>query len=152
MQVKIKLLPHFDKELPLPFYATIGSAGADICACLGVGEKIILKPTERIAIPTGLSLEVPVGFEMQVRPRSGLSLKTGLIMPNSPGTIDSDYRGEIKIILGNVGNKDEEIKHGDRIAQLLLSPVVQAQFVVAENLEETQRGAGGFGSTGRNNL
>jgi dUTP pyrophosphatase len=120
-------------------------------ATLGTGESLLIKPGERVLVPTGLSMEIPVGFEVQVRPRSGLSFKTGLMVLNSPGTIDSDYRGEIKIILGNLGTKDEVIKHGDRVAQLVLAPVVQAFYVENEaELSKTNRGTGGFGSTGIN--
>lgn len=111
---------------------------------------MVLAPGERKLIPTGLSMEIPLGFEIQVRPRSGLSFKTGLMVVNAPGTIDADYRGEIKVILGNLGQNDEVITHGDRIAQLVLCPVWQASFEVASELSETERGSGGFGSTGKN--
>jgi dUTP pyrophosphatase len=147
--LKIKKLEHFDGELSLPTYETQLAAGADIRACLGVNEKMIIAPGARVLIPTGLSFEIPPGFEVQVRPRSGLSLKTGLMVVNSPGTIDADYRGEVKIIMGNLGSKSEEIYHGDRIAQIVLCPVIQAKFEVVENLSDTERGAGGFGSTGK---
>jgi len=148
--VKVQKLPHYDGGFPLPTYETTGAAGADVRASLGTGEKLIIKPGERVLVPTGLSMEIPHGFEVQVRPRSGLSFKTGLMVLNSPGTIDSDYRGEVKVILGNLGTKDEVINHGDRVAQLVLAPVTQAHYVVAESdLSETARGAGGFGSTGR---
>jgi dUTP pyrophosphatase len=148
--VKVKKLSHYDESFPLPTYETTGAAGADVRASLGHNEKMILKPGERVLVPTGLSMEIPVGFEVQVRPRSGLSFKTGLMVLNAPGTIDSDYRGEVKIILGNLGTKEEIINHGDRVAQLVLAPVTQAHYVVAESdLSETARGAGGFGSTGR---
>ena len=150
VEIKIKKLDHFDDDLTLPSYETLWAAGADIRACLGKGEKAIIKPGERVLIPTGISVEIPRGHEIQVRPRSGLSLKTGLMIVNSPGTIDSDYRGEVKIILGNLGGQDEVISHGDRIAQLILSPVLQAKFILAEDLSETNRGDGGFGSTGIN--
>jgi dUTP pyrophosphatase len=148
VDVKIKTLENFDTELALPSYETPGAAGADIRASLGSGEEMLLKPGERALVPTGLSMEIPLGYEVQVRPRSGLSFKTGLMVVNSPGTIDSDYRGEVKIILGNWGDKDEVIKHGDRVAQVLLAPVVQANFVTTNTLTDTERGAGGFGSTG----
>lgn len=148
--VKIKKLSHYDESFPLPTYETAGAAGADVRASLGTGEKLLIKPGERVLVPTGLSMEIPLGFEVQVRPRSGLSFKTGLMVLNSPGTIDSDYRGEVKIILGNLGKADEVINHGDRVAQLVLAPVTQAHYEVSEeNLSETARGAGGFGSTGR---
>ena len=149
INIKLKKLEHFDTSLPLPSYETAGAAGADIRASLGPGEKMTLKPGERSLIPTGLAMEIPLGYEVQVRPRSGLSYKTGLMVVNSPGTIDSDYRGEVKIILGNLGNKDEDIEHGDRVAQILVAPVPQANFQVDEELSNTERGAGGFGSTGR---
>lgn len=148
--VKVKKLEHYDSSFPLPSYETTGAAGADVRASLGNGEKMLIKPGERVLIPTGLSMEIPHGYEIQVRPRSGLSFKTGLMVLNSPGTIDSDYRGEVKIILGNLGKNDEVINHGDRVAQLVLAPVTQASYVVADaDLSETARGAGGFGSTGR---
>ncbi len=149
INIKLKKLEHFDTSLPLPSYETAGAAGADIRASLGPGEKMTLKPGERSFISTGLAIEIPLGYEVQVRPRSGLSYKTGLMVVNSPGTIDSDYRGEVKIILGNLGNKDEVIEHGDRVAQILVAPVLQANFQVDEELSNTERGAGGFGSTGR---
>lgn len=148
VEVRLKKLPHFVEGLALPSYETLWAAGADIRACLGPGEEMTIKPGERVLVPTGLAVEIPQGYEIQVRPRSGLSLKTGLMVVNSPGTIDSDYRGELKVILGNLGQNDEVIKHGDRVAQLLLAPVIQAKFEVVEELTETKRGAGGFGSTG----
>lgn len=146
--VKIKTLEHYDSELALPAYETNLAAGADIRACLGPGESMTIKPMERVLIPTGLSMEIPAGFEIQVRPRSGLSFKTGLMVVNSPGTIDADYRGEVKIILGNLGAHDEVIRHGDRVAQIVLAPITQANFEIHNELSETQRGSGGFGSTG----
>lgn len=148
--VKIKKLEHYDSSFPLPAYETKGAAGADVRASLGVGEKLIIKPGQRVLIPTGLSMEIPVGYEVQVRPRSGLSFKTGLMVLNAPGTVDSDYRGEVKIILGNLGTQDEVINHGDRVAQLVLAPVTQAFYTESsDELSQTERGAGGFGSTGR---
>ena len=148
--VKVLKLSHFDESFALPSYETKGAAGADVKASLGNGEKLLIKPGERVLVPTGLAMEIPTGYEIQVRPRSGLSFKTGLMVLNSPGTIDSDYRGEVKIILGNLGQNDEVIAHGDRVAQLVLAPVVQASYIVSTNdLSETARGAGGFGSTGR---
>lgn len=149
--VSVKKLSHFDESFSLPTYETAGAAGADVRATLGMGESLLIKPGERVLVPTGLSMEIPPGFEVQVRPRSGLSFKTGLMVLNSPGTIDSDYRGEIKIILGNLGTQDEVIKHGDRVAQLVLAPVIQAFYVENEaELSKTNRGVGGFGSTGMN--
>lgn len=149
ISVKLLKLSHFDEALSLPTYQTAQAAGADVHACLGVGESIVIRPGERILVPTGLAMEIPIGYEIQVRPRSGLSFKTGLMVVNSPGTIDADYRGEVKVILGNLGTKDEVITHGDRIAQLVLAPMLQANFVVATGISETERGAGGFGSTGQ---
>jgi dUTP pyrophosphatase len=150
IEVKLKKLNHFEEGLALPQYETLWAAGADIRACLGLDANLVIKPGERVLVPTGLAMEIPQGYEIQVRPRSGLSYKTGLMVVNSPGTVDSDYRGELKVILGNLGNKDEVISHGDRIAQLLLAPVIQASFIMTEDLSATQRGDGGFGSTGKN--
>lgn len=142
----------------MPTKATPGSSGYDVYAWLDgiypVGRQGIrymrLECGERCVIKTGVNLRIPEGYEVQVRPRSGLSLKTSLLVVNAPGTIDSDYRGEVKIILGNFGTKDELISHGDRVAQLVLAPVTQALYIVAEEmLSETVRGAGGFGSTGK---
>lgn len=131
----------------LPLYATKGAAGADLCACLP--DTITLDPHGGIAVvPTGLVLEIPPGFEGQVRPRSGLAAKFGVTVLNSPGTIDSDYRGEIKIILINHGKEPFTISHGERIAQLVLAPVLQGQFIQVETSTETERGEQGFGSTG----
>ena len=146
--VKIKKLENYDENLPLPSYETIGSAGADIRASLNPDKSICLEPGQRKLIPTGLSFEIPVGYEVQVRPRSGMSFKRSLMVLNSPGTIDSDYRGEVKIILGNLGSEVQEIQHGDRVAQIVLAPVTQAHFVITDTLSETDRGEGGFGSTG----
>ena len=147
--IKIKKLENFDEKLPLPAYETKEAAGADLRASLPEEGKLVLLPGSRVLVPTGLSFEIPSGYEVQIRPRSGLSLKTNLLVVNSPGTIDSDYRGEVKIILGNFGNTEEVIEHGDRVAQMVLSPVTQANFELASNLSETDRGAGGFGSTGK---
>ena len=149
--VKVVKLSHYDESFPLPLYETSGAAGADVRASLLPDASLIIKPGERVLIPTGLSMEIPFGYEIQVRPRSGLSFKTSLMVLNSPGTVDSDYRGEVKIILGNLGTTDQVINHGDRVAQLVLSPVIQAQYVVSEtDLSSTDRGTGGFGSTGKN--
>lgn len=148
--VKLKKLENFDSNLQLPKYETQLAAGADLRACLGKGEKLCIKPGQRVLIPTGLSFEIAPGYEVQVRPRSGLSLKTGLLVVNSPGTIDADYRGEVKIIMGNLGDSDEIIEHGDRVAQMVLMPITQASFEVVDELSDTQRGSGGFGSTGKN--
>ncbi len=141
--VAIKRLPH-GAGLDLPAYATDGAAGMDVLAA----EQVTLLPGMRHAVATGLALAIPEGFEVQVRPRSGLALKHGISVPNTPGTIDSDYRGELKIILINHGNDEFAIARGDRIAQLVLAPVTQAIWNEVEELDETPRGAGGFGSTG----
>lgn len=141
--VPIKRLPHFE-GLELPAYATDGAAGMDVLAA----EDVVLQPGGRHAVATGLALAVPDGFELQVRPRSGLALKHGISLPNTPGTIDSDYRGELKVILINLGDFPFEVRRGDRIAQLVLAPVVRATWLEVEELDETVRGEGGFGSTG----
>ena len=140
--IKVKKLEHFDESLPLPTYETKDAAGADLRACMESKDQMIIKPGQRVLIPTGLSFEIEPGFEVQVRPRSGLSLKTQLLVVNSPGTIDADYRGEVKIILGNFGQEDEIINHGDRIAQMVLAPITQASFEIVDNLSDTDRGAG----------
>lgn len=144
MNVEVKIINQ-SKHAP-PAYETLGSAGMDLRA--NIEEVINLQPFERMAIPTGLFIELPKGFEAQIRPRSGLSLKTGLSIPNSPGTIDSDYRGEIKVIVANLSNEVLEIKDGDRIAQMVIAKYERADWKVVTNLEETERGSGGFGSTG----
>lgn len=133
-------------DLPLPEYKTVGSAGFDLMAC--INEQEILEPGQIKLVGTGLSFEIPVGYEIQVRPRSGLSAKNGISIVNTPGTIDSDYRGEVKIILINHSKENFSIKKGDRIAQAVLMPVVHANFIEAEDLSNTQRGSGGFGHTG----
>lgn len=148
VEVLVKTLDHYDPEFELPFYATQGAAGADIRASIPEKKSLIVKPGERVLVPTGLSMEIPFGFEVQVRPRSGLSLKTPLMIVNSPGTIDCDYRGEVNIIIGNFGKEDFIIEHGLRIAQLVIAPVIQAKYSITNSLGETKRGAGGFGSTG----
>jgi len=145
--VKVKKLPHYDNSFPLPNYQTNGAAGADVRAMLPE-KALTIKPGERLLIPTGMIVEIPEHYEIQVRPRSGLSLKTSLMILNAPGTIDSDYRGEVKIIMGNLGKENQTVNHGDRIAQLILAPVVRAQFVEVNDLQETARGSGGFGHTG----
>ncbi len=131
----------------LPAYATSGAAGMDIRANLQ--EPVILKPLERRLIPTGLHIELPAGYEAQVRPRSGLALNYGITCLNSPGTIDSDYRGEIKVILINLSSELQQLKHGDRVAQLVISTVTQADLHLAEELNPSTRGEGGFGHTGK---
>jgi len=141
--VEIRRLSH-GEDLALPAYATAGAAGMDVLAA----EDIVLAPGARHAVATGSALAVPEGFGIQVRPRSGLALKHGISLPNTPGTIDADYRGELKIIMINLGNSDFAIARGDRIAQLVLAPVVLAEWTEVEALGETARGEGGFGSTG----
>ncbi len=138
-------LPH-NLDLPLPSYETSGSAGMDLPAA--IEETIVLESLERTAIPTGLQIAIPDGFEGQVRPRSGLAFRHGLTVTNAPGTIDSDYRGELKVLLVNLGKDPVTIERGMRIGQLVIAPVVQASVSEVATLDETQRGAGGFGSTG----
>jgi dUTP pyrophosphatase len=137
-----------DSTNELPAYATEGSAGMDIRANLET--SIQLAPLERILVSTGLYVEIPAGYEAQVRPRSGLALKQGITCLNSPGTIDSDYRGEIKVILVNLSNMPQQIHHGDRIAQMIISRVEQANLILVRQLNNTARGEGGFGHTGKN--
>jgi len=144
--VGIEKLAHYDEAHPLPAYETPGSAGMDLRAMLDGGSET-LAPGDRALIPTALRLAIPEGFEGQVRPRSGLALKKGLTVANAPGTIDADYRGEVKVILINLGVEAVAISHGDRIAQLVIAPVARAVWAEG-SLDETARGAGGFGSTG----
>ncbi|MFN3805751.1 dUTP diphosphatase [Asticcacaulis sp.] len=141
-------LPHA-AGLALPAYETEGSAGLDLRAAIADGEVVTLKPLGRALIPTGLKVAVPLGFEVQVRPRSGLALKHGITCLNSPGTVDSDYRGEVGVILVNLGTEDFEIHRGDRIAQMVVARHARIEWEVVESLDDTERGAGGFGSTGR---
>lgn len=141
--VPLMRLPH-GEGLPLPAYASLGAAGMDVVSA----EDVTLAPLARHAVATGLAMAIPHGFEVQVRPRSGLALKHGVTVANAPGTIDSDYRGELKVILVNLGTEPFAILRGDRVAQLVLAPVVQAGWLEVEALDETARGAGGFGSTG----
>ena len=145
--VPIKRLPH-GEGLPLPAYETAQAAGMDLRAAVPEAEPLTLAPGERFMVPTGLAFALPPGFEGQVRPRSGLAFKSGVTCLNTPGTVDADYRGEVKVILINLGEEAVTIRRGDRIAQLIVAPVVQAQWVEVESLDETARGAGGFGSTG----
>lgn len=137
-----------DRDVPLPSYETTGAAGADLRANLPDRGSLELQPGARALVPTGLRLEIPLGYEVQIRPRSGLALKHGITLPNSPGTIDSDYRGPLGVIVMNAGAAPFVITHGDRIAQMVVAPVLQASFDLAESLGETARGDGGFGSTG----
>lgn len=138
-----------DATVALPSYESVGAAGADLRACFPDRGMIGLEPGARMLVPTGLRIEIPQGYEVQIRPRSGLALKYGITLPNAPGTIDSDYRGPLGVIVMNAGHETFEIAHGDRIAQMVVAPVVQARFDLVRSLGETQRGAGGFGSTGR---
>ena len=141
-----------DRNVPLPAYQTAGSAGADICANLPEDMRaagFILQPMARAIVPTGIRVAIPEGFEMQIRPRSGLALKHGITLPNTPGTIDSDYRGPLGVALVNLGAAAYVVQHGDRIAQCVVAPVVQAGFALVEQLDDTSRGTGGFGSTGK---
>ena len=142
--VQVKRLPH-GEGLALPAYATLGAAGMDVLAA----EDVTLTPGMRHAVGTGLAMAIPAGYEIQVRPRSGLAFKFGVTVPNTPGTIDSDYRGELKILMINHGTDDFEVKRGERVAQLILAPVIQAAWQEVEELDDTVRGSGGFGSTGR---
>lgn len=141
--VQVARLAH-GAGLPLPAYATGGAAGMDVVAA----EDVSIAPGGRHAVATGLAVAIPPGFEIQVRPRSGLALKHGITVPNTPGTIDSDYRGELKVILINHGAEAFRVARGDRIAQLVLAPVTEARWAEVDQLDETPRGAGGFGSTG----
>lgn len=131
----------------LPTYATIGSSGMDLRA--NIEKEIHIQPLERILVPTGIFIEMPIGYEAQIRPRSGMAIKHGITCLNTPGTIDADYRGEIKVILVNISNEAQSIAHGDRIAQMVIQSVVQVQWNQTDALNETTRGAGGFGHTGK---
>lgn len=149
-EIRVKPLGHFDASLPLPTYESTGAAGADIRASMEDADRaggLTLAPGARALVPTGLSMAIPFGFEAQIRPRSGLAFKHGVTVANAPGTIDSDYRGEVKVLLINLGEEPFLIRHGDRIAQLVVAPVTLATFTQGD-LDETDRGAGGFGSTG----
>ena len=143
--IKIKKIKGCE-DLPLPSYMTPSSSGMDLFAA--VGDEVMIKPGEIKLIPCGFMMELPEGYEAQIRPRSGLALKYGITVLNSPGTIDADYRGEVKVILINHGKHDFTVKRGDRIAQMVLSEVIKAEFIEAEVLEITERGKGGFGHTG----
>tara|TARA_R110002126_G_scaffold1684_1_gene9996 strand:- start:1128 stop:1574 length:447 start_codon:yes stop_codon:yes gene_type:complete len=143
--ILFKKLPHA-KDLDLPSYESSAAAGMDIRAALE--DSITLKPGERMLIPTGLQMAIPEGYEAQIRPRSGLAIRNGITMLNSPGTIDADYRGEVKVITINHGHEDFTINHGDRIAQMVIAPVTQFPIQQVEDLDKTERGEGGFGSTG----
>jgi dUTP diphosphatase len=150
--IAFEWLPGADTALGLPGYETPGAAGADLRANLAPEQRasgISLAPMGRALIPTGLRMEIPPGFEVQIRPRSGLALKHGISLPNTPGTIDSDYRGPLGVILINLGAEPFTVNHADRIAQMVVAPVVQAQMALRDSLSDTRRGSGGFGSTGR---
>ena len=149
-RVAVAFVDGADESLPLPAYQSAGAAGADVCANLDVGDRaagLLLRPGQRVLVPTGLRLAIPAGFEVQVRARSGLALRHGLALVNGVGTIDSDYRGPLGVLVVNLGQEDVTVTHGMRIAQLVVAPVVQAVFAPG-NLDETTRGGGGFGSTG----
>lgn len=143
IEIKLTRLPH-GEGLPLPQYATAHAAGLDVVAA----EEVTLQPGQRHAVPTGFAIEIPAGYEVQVRPRSGLALKHGITCLNTPGTIDSDYRGEIKVILANLGSEPFVASRGERIAQLVPAPLLRASFEEVRELSDTARGGGGFGSTG----
>ena len=147
LQIRVQRLSHAE-GLPLPAYETSGAAGMDLRAAAPEDAPITLRPGSRAMVPTGLCIAVPHGFEAQVRPRSGLAARQGITCLNTPGTVDSDYRGEVKVILINLGEEDAIIRRGERIAQMVICPVAQASWALAESLDETLRGAGGFGSTG----
>ena len=145
--VDIIRLPHA-RDLPLPAYETAGAAGMDLRAAASEEEPIVLRPGSRALVPTGFCIAVPQGYEAQVRPRSGLAIRSGITCLNTPGTIDADYRGEVQVILANLGEENFVVRRGDRIAQLVICPVARAEWREAEALAQTARGAGGFGSTG----
>jgi dUTP pyrophosphatase len=144
--ISVRRLAH-NQDLPLPAYETALSAGMDLRAA--VADPVTLQPMQRALIPTGLAMAIPAGFEVQVRPRSGLALKHGVTCLNTPGTIDADYRGEVQVLLINLGDQPFTIARGDRIAQMVLAPITQGAWQEVETLDETARGAGGFGSTGK---
>jgi dUTP pyrophosphatase len=148
VDVRMMWVQGADRALGLPKYETAGAAGADLRANLEDGVSVTLAVGARALIPTGLRLAIPEGYEVQIRPRSGLALKHGITLPNSPGTIDADYRGPLGVIVMNAGDAPFTVEHGMRIAQMVVAPVVQARFHCVDELEETGRGAGGFGSTG----
>lgn len=148
VSIRVTYEDEADRAVALPSYETDGAAGADVRANFVDRGSVTLHPGGRSLVPTGLRIEIPNGYEVQIRPRSGLALKHGITLPNAPGTIDSDYRGPLGVIMMNAGDAPFVIGHGDRIAQMVLAPVVQAQFDVVEGLDDTARGSGGFGSTG----
>ena len=148
IKLDIRQLPH-GEGLPLPAYQSAHAAGLDLLAAVPEGNSLVLAPGQRAMVPTGLAIALPEGFEAQVRPRSGLAAKHGITALNSPGTIDADYRGEIQVILINHGSEPFTIRRGERIAQMVIAPVIQVQLNAVDSLPETGRGSGGFGSTGR---
>lgn len=150
-QIELAWVDGADRTLPLPAYQTEGAAGADICANLAIADRevgIVLLPGAIALIPTGFCLEIPSGFEVQIRPRSGLALRHGITLPNSPGTVDADYRGPVGVIVLNAGTAPFVVTHGMRIAQMVVAPVLRARFELVQALGATDRAAGGFGSTG----
>ena len=152
LTLPIQTLPHHDPELALPSYETPDAAGMDLCACLAEPDRttgLKLPSLGRVLVPTGLAIAVPQGHEAQIRPRSGLALRHGLTVLNSPGTIDADYRGEVQVLLVNLGAETVDIRHGERIAQMVIAAAPQASPQITAVLDETTRGAGGFGSTGK---
>ncbi|MFJ5488014.1 dUTP diphosphatase [Hansschlegelia beijingensis] len=148
MELRVLMLPHAE-GLPAPSYETAAAAGMDLRAAVPESEPIVISPGGRALVPTGLALQFPLGFEAQIRPRSGLALRHGITVLNAPGTVDADYRGEVGVLLVNLGSEPFAVARGARIAQLVVAPVVQAKVVTAETLDPTARGEGGFGSTGR---
>lgn len=144
--VRVRRLPH-NQDLPLPVYATEGAAGMDLLAA--VADPVVIASGQRVLIPTGLAIALPPGYELQIRPRSGLALRNGIVLPNSPGTIDEDYRGEIQVIVLNTGSEPFQVERGTRIAQAVLAPVVRVAWDEVADLDVTTRNEGGFGSTGR---
>ena len=148
INIKLQALPHF-AGLEIPKYESIGAAGLDIRAAIDADKPITLKPGERRLVPSGLKMEIPLGYEVQVRPRSGLAFKHGITLVNAPGTIDSDYRGEVSTLMINLGQEDFVITRGERVAQWVVAPVVQTSFTLVDILSDTARGAGGYGSTGK---
>ena len=148
MNDKVEIRIQLDDGARLPVYGSSQAAGADICACLGIGNFMVIEPHKWAMVPTGVRISLPVGFEAQIRPRSGLAAKKGVTVLNTPGTVDSDYRGEIKVILINHSDDPFTINDGDRIAQMVIAKQETASFTVVQSLDETERGEGGFGSTG----
>ncbi|HEU0223192.1 MAG TPA: dUTP diphosphatase [Paracoccaceae bacterium] len=146
MNVTVRIARVGSHDLPLPAYASAGAAGMDLQACLA--EPLTIEPGARRLVPTGFRFAIPPGYEIQVRPRSGLALRHGITLPNAPGTIDADYRGEVAVILANLGAEPFRIAHGDRIAQAVVAPVARCAWAEMAELEQTERGDGGFGSTG----